>query len=57
MLLGDREAALDELERSLREPNGVTSAQLGLDCLWDPLRKEPRFQRLAAGAVPLPAGR
>lgn len=43
---GETDQALSLLEHSLRTPNGITVAVLKLDPVWDPLRKDPRFQRL-----------
>ena len=50
--LGETEAALDEVERLLRTPgeSSLTPALLRLDPLWDPLRGEPRFQKLVETA-------
>jgi TolB-like protein/Tfp pilus assembly protein PilF len=44
--LGDREAAIAALPHLLEVPAGVTTADLKFNPLWDPLRKDPRFQRL-----------
>ena len=51
MFLGDKERVLANLERLLTEPSADswTPAMLRLDPLWDPIRNDPRFQRLAAG--------
>jgi serine/threonine-protein kinase len=51
MLLGDRERVIANLERLLVEPSGNswTPALLRMDPLWDPIRNDPRFQKLAAG--------
>jgi serine/threonine-protein kinase len=48
-LLGDRERALPLLERLLVQPYGdsLTPALLRLDPVWDPIRDDPRFQKLA----------
>jgi len=43
---GESEQALQLLDRSLSTPNGVTVPLLRLDPIWDPLRKDPRFQAL-----------
>jgi TolB-like protein/Tfp pilus assembly protein PilF len=50
-ILGERERALPILERLLVQPyaDSLTPALLRLDPVWDPIRDDPRFQRLAAG--------
>ena len=45
--LGDREAAIAALPHLLEVPAGVTTADLKFNPLWDPLRKDPRFQKLS----------
>jgi serine/threonine-protein kinase len=49
-VLGDYERALSLLEPLLSKPyaDAVTPALLRLDPIWDPLRDNPRFQKLAA---------
>jgi TolB-like protein/DNA-binding SARP family transcriptional activator/Flp pilus assembly protein TadD len=48
MRVGETDAALDRLERLLAGPSLVTVQQLRLDPTWDPIRGDPRFQRLLA---------
>jgi tetratricopeptide (TPR) repeat protein len=43
--LGDREAAIAALPHLLEVPAGVTIADLKFNPFWDPLRKDPRFQK------------
>jgi TolB-like protein/Flp pilus assembly protein TadD len=43
---GDHDAAIAVLPQLLQVPAGVTVANLKLDPFWDPLRKDPRFQKL-----------
>ena len=47
-ILGDADAAIPHLERSLApSQQGLTSAYLRLEAVWDKIRDDPRFQRLA----------
>ena len=43
---GDADAALDEIERLLTGPSGLTVHTLRLDPRWDPIREHPRFKAL-----------
>jgi TolB-like protein/Tfp pilus assembly protein PilF len=43
---GDHDAAISALPHLLEVPAGLTRANLKLDPFWDPLRKDPRFQKL-----------
>jgi TolB-like protein/Tfp pilus assembly protein PilF len=44
---GDHDSALAVLPHLLEVPAGLTTAMLKLDPLWDPLRADSRFQKLA----------
>ena len=43
---GEIDSAIAALPHLLEVPNGVTVGNLRIDPLWDPLRKDPRFQKL-----------
>ncbi len=45
---GDTESAISALPHLLEVPNGETVGDLRINPLWDPLRKDPRFQKLVA---------
>ncbi len=45
-LFGDHDAALADLPQLLQVPAGLSAASLKLDPFWDPVRKDPRFQKL-----------
>jgi hypothetical protein len=47
-VLGRRSAAIDQLEYLLSVPSWISAPGLSLDPSWDPLRGDPRFQRLLA---------
>ncbi len=46
-LVGDREAALDQIEILLSRPSHISVPFLQLDPRWASLREHPRFQELA----------
>jgi len=43
---GEKEQALQLIERSLSTPNGINVPFLKLDPVWDPIRDHPRFKAL-----------
>ncbi|HET6886704.1 MAG TPA: hypothetical protein VFH87_02150, partial [Candidatus Udaeobacter sp.] len=43
---GESDEAFRLLDHLLVVPNGITVPALKLDPIWDPLRKDPRFQGL-----------
>ncbi|HEY0368306.1 MAG TPA: hypothetical protein VGC85_01795, partial [Chthoniobacterales bacterium] len=48
MMCGDHATALAALEHSLQTPAGITLSELRFDPVWDPLRNEPRFEKMVA---------
>jgi len=47
-LVGDHDAAIDQLAYLLSIPHEMTVHRLRLDPTWDPLREQPRFKELLA---------
>jgi hypothetical protein len=43
---GERDLAIKQLEELVRIPSPVSYGQLGLYPFWDPLRADPRFEKL-----------
>ena len=44
--VGEQNAAIDQIEYLLSIPSGLSVPLLRIDPRWDPLRKNPRFQKL-----------
>jgi tetratricopeptide (TPR) repeat protein len=51
---GQRDAAIEIIERLLRLPGPVTEPALRVDPRWAPLRNHPRFEQLTAPGKPGP---
>jgi TolB-like protein/Flp pilus assembly protein TadD len=49
---GDFDSAIAALPHLLEVPAGITVADLRYNPFWDPLRKDPRFQKLLAETAP-----
>jgi len=50
--VGEKELALQTLAKAARLPNGVTYGRLKLLPLYDPLRGDPRFEKIVASLAP-----
>jgi tetratricopeptide (TPR) repeat protein len=50
--IGEKVRALDVLEEAARLPLGLNYGLLKLDEAWDPLRAEPRFEKLLSAFAP-----
>ncbi len=49
---GERELALRQLEALTKAPGSYTYGDLRLSPLWDPLRGDPRFEKIVASLAP-----
>ena len=49
---GKRDLALEQLAISARDPVGVNYGNLKFNPLWDPLRGDPRFEKIVASLAP-----
>ncbi len=49
---GERELALEHLEEVARIPGGPSYGDLRLNPMWDPLRGDPRFEKIVASLAP-----
>jgi len=54
---GDKDAAFEQLERSVRLPVGVSYGEVKSDPFWDPLRGDPRFEQIVASLAPKEPGK
>jgi len=50
--VGEKNLAFEQLAFSARTPAGVTYGDLKLDPFWDPLRSDPRFEKIVASLAP-----
>ena len=49
---GEKDAALDELERCVKLPSGIAYAELKQSPDWDSLRNDPRFEKIVSSLAP-----
>jgi serine/threonine-protein kinase len=52
---GDKDAALTQLESSVKSPVGISYGELKQSPDWDSIRADPRFEKLVAALAPKPA--
>ena len=50
--VGDTDLACNQLDTLIRDPGGVSYGQLKLMPFWDPLRGDPRFEKIVASLAP-----
>jgi len=50
--VGDKDVACEQLARAVRFPNSPSYGQLKLLPFWDPLRGDPRFEKIVASLAP-----
>jgi predicted Zn-dependent protease len=49
---GERDLAIEQLQTVSKLPGGPTYGKLRLDPVWDPLRGDPRFEKILASLAP-----
>ena len=49
---GETDLALKQLEAVTKIPGGPSYGELRLDPMWDPLRGDPRFEKIVASLAP-----
>jgi tetratricopeptide (TPR) repeat protein len=49
---GERELAIEQLETLAKIPDGIDYGDIRLDPNWDPLRGDPRFEKIVASLAP-----
>ena len=50
--LGDKDRACEQLATAVRYPSSLTYGHLKLLPFWDPLRGDPRFEKIVASLAP-----
>ena len=50
--VGERDLALEQLATLVEVPNGPTPGTLRAELEWDPLRGDPRFEKIVASLAP-----
>ena len=51
-LIGKTDAAFTELATAANVPGYLNYGELRLDPIWDPLRADPRFEKIVASLAP-----
>ena len=50
--IGDKDLACEQLAIAVRPPSTISYGQLKLLPCWDPLRGDPRFEKIVASVAP-----
>jgi tetratricopeptide (TPR) repeat protein len=50
--VGERDLAIEQLKTVAKIPAGASYGELRLDLFWDPLRGDPRFEKIVASLAP-----
>jgi len=50
--VGEKDLACEQLAIAIRPPSTVSYGQLKLLPFWDPLRSDPRFEKIVASLAP-----
>jgi TolB-like protein/class 3 adenylate cyclase len=50
--IGERDRAIEQLEILAKIPAGISYGEILLDPFWDPLRADPRFEKIVASLAP-----
>ena len=50
--VGDKDLACEQLAIAIRPPSRITYGELKLLPFWDPLRGDPRFEKIVASLAP-----
>jgi serine/threonine-protein kinase len=50
--MGEKDRALKRLDKAVHLPGYLSYGQLRLDPIWDPLRGDPRFEKIVASLAP-----
>jgi hypothetical protein len=49
---GEKDRAFEQLDKAVHLPGYLSYGQLRLDPKWDPLRGDPRFEKIVASLAP-----
>jgi serine/threonine-protein kinase len=53
--IGERNLVIEQLNHVVKKPGGPSYGWLRLSPLWDPIRGDPRFEKIVASLAPKPA--